>query len=94
MTAIQLIFAVFVLQIIVYFLLDQFNFKKIKAIVLILILILHLFFLPSYFISDANNKEPRCGLLATSVIGVFWLFGISLTFIAHLLYWLYSRSKS
>jgi len=82
----QAIILMFIIQIIGYVLLDRYGLGKFKYLILGLILILNFFVLPSYFIPDNPNKEPRCGMPVLAITFGFWVFGGGLALIAHISY--------
>ncbi|WP_281337296.1 hypothetical protein [Flavobacterium eburneipallidum] len=83
MAPIHLITLILIMQILGYFLLDKYGFKKWKYLVFGLILILHLFVLPNFFIPKYKEGEFRCGMPIMAIYMVFWFIGGGLTIIFH-----------
>lgn len=80
-----------VIQIIAYILLDKYDHKNLKYLVLCLILILHFFILPYLLIPEVENGELKCGMPAMALTLGFWVIGGSATFISHFVYALAKR---
>ncbi len=86
MTPIIAILIILLIQIIGYLILDKINLRAWKYSILGVLLIAYIFILPSYFIPDNHNNEPRCGMPALGITLVFWVLGCGTTLLAHLIY--------
>ena len=86
MTFCFIIALIIFIQIGAYILLDKFDYKNWKYLVLCLILILHFFVLPYFMIAEIVNDEPKCGMPAMALLLSFWVIGGSATIISHFVY--------
>lgn len=91
MVPIHLIIMMLVVQILGYLLLDKYGFKKWKYLVFGLILILHFFVFPDFFIPKYKEGEFRCGMPIMAIYLAFWIIGGGLTIIFHFGYVLVKR---
>jgi cell division protein FtsW (lipid II flippase) len=94
MTPLNVIGIFFIIQLLVYFILDKTNLKNWKFLILSLFLIGYIFVLPNYFISDNPTNEPRCGMPAIGITLVFWIFGCTSTLLTHFTYYIISEINS
>ena len=79
------------IQITAYILLDKYKYKNWKYLALCLMLCLHFFVLPYFFIPEIEDGEPKCGMPAMALLLGFWIIGGSGTFISHFVYSLAKR---
>jgi uncharacterized membrane protein YoaK (UPF0700 family) len=86
MAPITVIVIFLAIQIVGYIILDKFNLSKWKLLILAASLISYIFFLPSYFIPDIPDNEPKCAMPGFAITFVFWIFGCGTTIIAHFIY--------
>lgn len=91
MTPLNAITIILFVQIIGYIILDKLSLKVWKYLILGISLVAYIFVLPSYFIPDNPNNEPRCGMPALGITLAFWIFGCGATLFAHLIYILINR---
>jgi hypothetical protein len=74
MTPLNVIGIIFLIQIVGYLILDRVNLGIWKYLLLGFCLFAQLFILPSYFIPDNPNNEPRCGMPAMGITLAFFGF--------------------
>jgi hypothetical protein len=91
MVPIHLIIIMLIIQILGYIFLDEYGFKKWKYLVFGIILILHFFVFPNFFMPKYKEGEFRCGMPIMGVYLVFWLIGGGLTIILHFIYLILKR---
>jgi hypothetical protein len=86
MTPINVILIFFLIQIAGYILLDKYNLKNWKYLILGGLLVSYIFVLPSYFIPNNPTNELRCGMPALAITLGFWIFGCGTALITHFTY--------
>lgn len=86
MTPINFIIIFFLIQVIGYIILDKFNLKKLKYLLLIILLIVYIFYLPNYFYPKNPNNKPICGMPILAINLTFWIIGCGSTLLTHFAY--------
>jgi hypothetical protein len=77
------IIAASILQLISYYLLDQYTIKVPSYVILILLLVGHLFLFPQFFYPEPNPNGPGCGMPILGITLAFWLFGTVAAVLSH-----------
>jgi ABC-type Co2+ transport system permease subunit len=86
MTPLNIFIIFFLVQISGYILLDSYNLKNWKYLLLCVLLAFYIFILPSYFIPDNPTNEPICGMPVLGITLAIWIFGFWATLLTHLAY--------
>ncbi len=93
MAPIHAMFLLLIPQIGLYILLDKYNLKDWKFLVLGILIILNFSLLPRYFVSQLQLDHVRCGMPASAIVIGFWFFGNGITILAHCLYAVWAKKK-
>lgn len=91
MNPLQLIFLLFLVQVICYVLLDKFNYAKWKYLIFGLLIIGYIVIIPSRFFPDNPRHEPMCGMPIVAITFVFWFLGCGAVMITHICYLLIKK---
>jgi hypothetical protein len=91
MTPLELIFILFLVQLISYLLIDKYNAPKWKYLIFGLIMVGYIFIIPSFFFPDNPNNEPQCGMPLLGITLAFWILGCGTVIITHVFYLLIKR---
>ena len=86
MNPLQLIFLLFLVQVICYLLLDKINFAKWKYLIFGLLIIGYIFVIPSCFFPDNPKNEPMCGMPMVAITFAFWFLGCGTVIMTHIVY--------
>lgn len=82
MTLLIIIVVALALQLTGYILTDKYNFSRwLKTCILLVALVFHAYLLPNTMISNLYSANPdlRCGVPATGILLISWIFGAILT---------------
>lgn len=86
MTPYDIIAIFIIIQVAGYILLDKFNLRNWKYLIICLFLSMYIFVLPGFFIPDNPANGIRCGMPALAITLAFWIFGCGSVLITHLAY--------
>ena len=76
----------FILQVCGYILLDKWNLRKWKYLLLAVGLILDFFILPEYFMPNYKEGKYMCSMPTARITLDFWIFGGGLIVFTHIVY--------
>ncbi len=77
----------------IYLFLDRIQFPFRKWVVLIALLIGHLFIFPRLFYLDYDSNGMNCGMPILGIHLIFYIFGIPMTLLVHLIYYLIAKKR-
>lgn len=69
-----------------YKVLNKYNYKKWKYLLLGFVLILYMYILPKIYITYNATNEVRCGMGDLGITLAFWIFGTGSAILLHIIY--------
>jgi hypothetical protein len=91
MAPIHMFFLMALIQAGTYYLLERFDVRQWRPVVLGIGIILNLFILPDFFIPEQRKGEGGCGMPVLGIKLGFWIFGSGLILFTHFAYDFFSN---
>jgi len=86
MNPLQLIFTLFLMQVICYWLLDKYHLAKWKYVSLGLLIVSYIFIIPNLYLPDNPQHKPMCGMPMMAIRFGFWFLGCGAAIVTHFIY--------